>query len=625
MGIPGFFRWLSLRYPHIIETVKMSPRNKTDFLYLDINAFFHVALRSKVKGKQIKNLSPRRMLGKVFAEMDMAFKITDPQILVYIAMDGVAPRAKMNEQRSRRFMTQEDKKSKKKEDNKQSEEKSAVEESQKSGFFVPVDNVSISAGTEFMQAANEAIKFYIYQRLNGRLRNIQIIFNDSSVAGEGEHKVFRFLNAQRNHPNYNSKHRHVVCGGDADFIMYALLTHEPSLRILRPGLEGKDIILHINKLRKHIIRDMVQQEGEPVEVNEDNIIDDFVCISFLLGNDFLPRLTHLGETRVDLLYDAYSHYFKQEKQYITNRKVGKINIEMFLKFIIQLSKLKPGTLKRGTELFEETIKDENIIAKRANDYLKTICWTFQYYNGDCPSWRYFYAHHRPPTISEILKYVKVKNFDQTFKSDSPMRPFEQLICIIPPSASYLIPVPFRSLLTDPNSPLKEFFPKTFKTSNHKALLPFVDEECLIQAMEPGYALLKNEDILRDTSNERIHIYAGRDSPFYSTLFSLCTGRSRAPNFPISSVIFGKLLYDGPMLKSIDAPIDEFQRINRNYVAMAQYQLPFISKNNSKSFQKKRISKSFNKIQKKRKISDNNKIFYSKNSLFVSSDKINNSL
>ncbi|CAG8820621.1 6534_t:CDS:1, partial [Dentiscutata erythropus] len=266
------------------------------------------------------------------------------------------------------------------------------------------------------------------------------------------------------------------------------------------------------------------------------------------------------ETRVDLLYDAYSRYFKQENQYIT-KKDGKLNLKMFLKFLIQLSKLKPGTIRRGSIIPEETVKDETIIAKRANDYLKTICWTFQYYNGDCPSWRYFYPHHRPPTIPEILTHVKVENFDQTFKKDSPLRPFEQLICILPPNASYLVPAPFRPLFTNPDSPLKEYFPKTFKTSNHKALLPFVDEEHLIQAMKPGYSLLKKEDTLRDMLNGRTHIYAGRCSASYSAVFSLCSGRCRVPNFPISSVVFGKLLYDGPMLKSIEPPVNEFQKIN----------------------------------------------------------------
>ncbi|CAG8441260.1 3884_t:CDS:2 [Acaulospora colombiana] len=561
MGIPGFFRWLSSRYPHIVKEAKKTPRSRTDFLYLDINAFFHIALRKRVKSKQ-KKLTSRGMLSKVFAEMDSALNVCNPQMLVYIAMDGVAPRAKMNEQRSRRFLSRSEI---------DAENAELIEEAQKkskTGFYVPVDSVSISAGTEFMQVAHDAIKYYIYQRLNGKFKNLQIIFSDSNVAGEGEHKVFRFMNAQRNHPDYNSKHRHVVCGGDADFLMYALLTHEPNLRILRPGLDGKDVMLNISTLRKLIIRDMVQQTS--MEINEDNIIDDFVCIANLLGNDFLPRLSHLGEARVDMLFLAYNSYFRKERSYITKNR-AEINIENFLKFIRCLSQLKKSNILRRNKIQDDTF-EENAISKRANDYLKTICWSFQYYSGDCPSWRHFYPHHRSPAILEILKHVKADGFDQTFNTDTPMRPFDQLICILPPNSSYLVPPPFRSLFTDPDSPLQEYFPKAFKTFHYKALLPFVDEENLARAMEPGYALLDEKDALRNSINGRINMYAGRESSLYPTLHSLCSsgGRTLSSN---SSVVFGKLSYDGPMLKSVNAPVDEFQRINYNKVAIAQYQLP----------------------------------------------------
>src|SRR5256885_9080506 len=101
MGIPGFFKWLSTRYPHIVETT--NSRDET-FLYLDINALFHVALRRNQAKKKPK--TPSRMLSKVFKELDHIIESCNP-VLVYIAMDGVAPRAKMNEQRSRRY-TKED-------------------------------------------------------------------------------------------------------------------------------------------------------------------------------------------------------------------------------------------------------------------------------------------------------------------------------------------------------------------------------------------------------------------------------------------------------------------------------------------------------------------------------------
>ncbi|CAG8661972.1 5198_t:CDS:1 [Funneliformis caledonium] len=577
MGVPGFFKWLSLRYPHIVETVKKTPRSKTDFLYLDINALFHVAIRSKKFSKKPK--TPRRVLSKVFKEMDNAFSVCEPQILVYIAMDGVAPRAKMNEQRSRRYLAQTNQGSSDSSDISTSEPLEGdnslrANHGKGSGFFVPVDSVAISAGTSFMQSANDAIKFYIYQRLNGKAKNLQVIFNDSSVAGEGEHKVFQFLNAQRKEPGYNSKFRHIVCGGDADFIMYALLTHEPNLRILRPGTNGDDVVLYINKLRKHILHDMVAPQLI-AEINEENIIEDFVCIVNLLGNDFMPRLTHLGETRVDLLFRAYRNYFNKYRTYITN-KGGFINMEQFLSFIKFIGERK--FYNSSTSNLNSAPVSE--VAARANDYIKTICWALQYYSGDCPSWKYYYPHHKPPSIEEILRHVHAEGFDQTFNADTPMRPFEQLMCIIPPVCHYLLPEPFHDLLTGPKSPIIEYYPTKFSSSNFKAILPFIDEKVLSQAMMPRYALLGPEDARRNEVNGYVHIYAGKNSTTYSTIYSLCMARGGKSVFSANSVVFGQLYHDGPKRSSVESPINEWHNINYNSVVNAEFRLPNILSDSS---------------------------------------------
>nr|CAG8434262.1 15013_t:CDS:1 [Entrophospora candida] len=586
MGIPGLFKRLYIRYPHIVDATKkkITPKsNKADFLYLDINALFHIAL-SKNQSRKPKN--PRQMLSRVFHEMDFTIEKCKPQ-LVYIAMDGVAPRAKMNEQRSRRYVYQNDNFNIHNQiRNSNGGSGDNIKNSENLGFFVPIDSVSISAGTDFMAAANEAIRYYIYQRLNWKYKTLQIIFNDSKVPGEGEHKIFRYLNTQCTHPGYNSRNRHVVCGSDADFIMYALLTNEPNIRILRTGVVGDSVMVNIHKLRRHIIVDMLNNNNpnkvsiHDGGVDENNLIDDFVFLVSLLGNDFMPRLKHIGEASVDLLFQAYSTYFDMANgSYITNKRQKQQPIIDFnrlhqffecLEFIINSNPLR----RRSSRMSDNLDLDEATLSNRANDYVKTMCWSFLYYNGDCPSWRFFYPYHKSPTIREILKYVNPSEFKPKFTPDCPMNPFEQLVCIIPPSSNYLLPESLRDLLTNPESPLKDFFPKTYQTKrNGAAILPFIEEEILLDSVKQRYQYIDKNELEKNSLDGKVHIFSGSKSTTYPIIYSLC--RSLDNRFTIldNSIIYGKLNHGGDMLRTIKTPVDGWNQIYHNSVAFAEYNLP----------------------------------------------------
>ena len=108
MGVPKFFRWISERYPLCSQLTNDKQINIFDNLYLDMNGIIHVC--SHPNGKKNNwisldenphfRLSEEQIFLNIFSYIDILFSKIRPQKLFFLAVDGCAPRAKMNQQRA---------------------------------------------------------------------------------------------------------------------------------------------------------------------------------------------------------------------------------------------------------------------------------------------------------------------------------------------------------------------------------------------------------------------------------------------------------------------------------------------------------------------------------------------
>lgn len=139
-------------------------------------------------------------------------------------------------------------------------------------------------------------------------------------------------------------------------------------------------------------------------------------------------------------------------------------------------------------------------------YITGLVWNLEYYYKGVVSWEWYYPYNYGPMLSDltdintILSEVSFfdgyeEENDTDVKDGSrrvagkPLRPFEQLLGCLPPSSSYLLPEPYRHLMTSSESPLIDFYPDSFTVDmNGKrwpweavTLLPFIDSTKLIDA------------------------------------------------------------------------------------------------------------------------------------------------
>ncbi|KAI1325649.1 exoribonuclease Dhp1 [Xylariaceae sp. FL0255] len=416
MGIPAAFRWLSTKYPKIIspviedkpivmddgsvipvDTTRPNPNGEEfDNLYLDMNGIVHPCSHPEDKPAP---KDEEEMMLEIFKYTDRVVNMVRPRKLLMIAIDGVAPRAKMNQQRSRRFRAAQEAEEKKAD----KEELLKMIKQQNGGVLPPetlasltkkaFDSNSITPGTPFMDILAISLKYWCAYKLNTDpgWANMKVIISDATVPGEGEHKIMNFVRSQRSSPDHDPNTRHVIYGLDADLIMLGLATHEPHFRVLREDVffqdgkartcricgqkghearncrgEAKEkdgefdekdkavqqkpfIWLHVSILREYLAVEL-EVPNLPFRFDLERALDDWVFMCFFVGNDFLPHLPALEvrENGIDTLTAIWRDNLPFMGGYMT--KDGHVDLERAQYILDGLGKQEDAIFRRRKEV-----------------------------------------------------------------------------------------------------------------------------------------------------------------------------------------------------------------------------------------------------------------------------------
>lgn len=336
MGVPKFFRWLSERYPAISMLIAENRIPEFDALYLDMNGIIHNCTHKDSDSPALR-LSDDQMFIAIFNYIEHLYGKIKPKQLFFMAVDGVAPRAKMNQQRGRRFRTALDAENAK---------EKAVREGVEMPKEDPFDSNCITPGTEFMAKLTQQLKYFVNKKVSEDKdwQGVDIVLSGHEVPGEGEHKIMEYIRRAKAQPGYDPNIRHCLYGLDADLIMLGLLSHDPHFCLLREEVTfGRQVqkkpkelehqnfyLLHLSMVREYLELEFqeLQQEGVlgfPFDM--ERVIDDFILMAFFVGNDFLPNLPnlHINEGALALMFKIYKDSLPKMGGYVNEH--GVINLE----------------------------------------------------------------------------------------------------------------------------------------------------------------------------------------------------------------------------------------------------------------------------------------------------------
>jgi len=481
MGIPSYFSYIVKNHARLLRKLNNNTI-KINNLYLDCNSIIYDSVYNIDFTLLLEN-DVERIIRDVIKKIDEYIFLLKPTSTIYIAFDGVAPVAKLEQQRQRRY-------------------KSLYQNAISKSIFKdskpdPWNTTAITPGTVFMQKLNDKIKS-VYN--NPSDYNVsKLIVSTSDSPGEGEHKLFEYI---RTFPTQHQGMNTIIYGLDADLIMLSI-NHLPIskniylfretphfIKNIHSDLEpNESYIIDIPELA-HLITSEMNNNEELNTVQQKNRIYDYIFMCFFLGNDFMPHFPALNIRTggIDKMMNAYKMCFGSTENNLTDgktiywknvRKLIEVLAQKEEEYIQIETKLRDRkekqvhksvtpeekfkqfellpTYDRSLEKYINVFKSnwrvryykclvknditEEEIQQMCINYIEGLEWTMKYYTTGCIDWRWKYNYHYPPLLCDLIRYIPVFNDRQLIvhKPSNPVSELVQLSYVLPQQSLQFLP------------------------------------------------------------------------------------------------------------------------------------------------------------------------------------------
>jgi 5'-3' exonuclease len=488
MGIPRFARHLLAAYPAAFQGNVQDSFSKTSGvrLFFDFNSIIHESVRDELEAlsssgsSSIDDFETDVICEAIHRLVCMAAKLFHQQIsglatdravwktkkcsamrrttlsaayknIVYVAIDGVPPRAKMQQQRFRRFAAiwHASKMAATSSNSNSSNSDSNSSDSSKPRQW---DTNAITPGTRFMSKLQTMMRDSI-----GAIEDVlraQVILSASDEAGEGEQKIFQYL---RDHSDQQAvpTTTDIVYGLDADLILQAMLlqtsyVYDGGRRQLWIWREDS-----FENNTKEVVQLHVRILVDAIKDKHGCDADDFALLCVFLGNDFIPALPciSIAEGGIDLLLGLRRQALQElkEPKLVAGSRCGDVMIPPLVRILELLSQREDELMihleakhraacTRTKDGHNPDAKDNMPLISPFPDvvkctlpgwrpryhfhvlsltpstttspldalcgcYLRGLLWSFRYNHQDCLDRSWYFPYRAAPTATDLYNHM----------------------------------------------------------------------------------------------------------------------------------------------------------------------------------------------------------------------------